>query len=109
MNTTQSKAIPASDRACMKGCEMLRIAHCLDSRLRDGALPPEILRCSCHNVEVKKGGAVTPLPFLSSWRGGTYLLPLPLMARHIVCSNRYPLWRFWLEFNGDIRLYKDVR
>jgi hypothetical protein len=31
-------AIPVTGRGGLKGCEMLRIPHCLDSRLTDGGL-----------------------------------------------------------------------
>jgi hypothetical protein len=30
------KAIPLTGRGCLKGCEMLRITHCLENRLIDG-------------------------------------------------------------------------
>jgi hypothetical protein len=30
-----SKAIPVTDRGGLKGCEMLRVPHCLDNRLTD--------------------------------------------------------------------------
>jgi hypothetical protein len=32
----KSKAIPITGRGGLQGCEMLRIPHCLDSRLTDG-------------------------------------------------------------------------
>jgi hypothetical protein len=32
----RSKAIPVTGRGGLYGCEMLRIPHCLDSRLTDG-------------------------------------------------------------------------
>jgi hypothetical protein len=32
----KSKAIPVTVRGSLFGCEMLRIPHCLDSRLTDG-------------------------------------------------------------------------
>jgi hypothetical protein len=32
----ESKAIPVPSRGILKGCDMLRIPHCLDSRLTDG-------------------------------------------------------------------------
>jgi hypothetical protein len=33
---SKSKAIPVTGRGGLYGCEMLRILHCLDNRLRDG-------------------------------------------------------------------------
>jgi hypothetical protein len=30
-----SKAISVTGRGCLEGCKMLRISHCLDSRLTD--------------------------------------------------------------------------
>jgi hypothetical protein len=32
----EDKAIPVTGRGGLYGCEMLRIPHCIDSRLRDG-------------------------------------------------------------------------
>jgi hypothetical protein len=32
----KNKAIPVTGRGGLQGCEMLRIPHCLDSRLTDG-------------------------------------------------------------------------
>jgi hypothetical protein len=32
----KSEAIPVTGRGCLQGCEMLKIPHCLDSRLTDG-------------------------------------------------------------------------
>jgi hypothetical protein len=35
-NATKSKAFPQQAVEACKGCEMLRIPHCLDNRLTDG-------------------------------------------------------------------------
>jgi hypothetical protein len=32
----ETKAIPVTGRGDLKGCDILRIAHCLDNRLTDG-------------------------------------------------------------------------